>query len=82
MHLVPSDCENNVDFEPINHQLKGSHSKRPQWPSGKVSVPGRRSPDSKPDYPEDPPCMAPIARHAVAKSPPAGVVWKLGEGTG
>ncbi|GBO07523.1 hypothetical protein AVEN_180068-1, partial [Araneus ventricosus] len=41
---------------------------------------GRRAPDSKPDSPEDPPCMAPIAHHAVAKCPPAGVVWKLGEG--
>ncbi|GBL72859.1 hypothetical protein AVEN_128056-1 [Araneus ventricosus] len=42
---------------------------------------GRRAPDSKPVSPEDPPCMAPIARHAVAKCPPAGVVRKLGEGT-
>ncbi|GBO39007.1 hypothetical protein AVEN_249455-1, partial [Araneus ventricosus] len=41
----------------------------------------RRAPGSKPDSPEDPPCMAPIERHAVAKCPPAGVVWKLGEGT-
>ncbi|GBM75773.1 hypothetical protein AVEN_39421-1, partial [Araneus ventricosus] len=41
---------------------------------------GRRAPDSKPDSPEDPTCMAPIARHAVAKCPPACVVWKLGEG--
>ncbi|GBN61335.1 hypothetical protein AVEN_249648-1, partial [Araneus ventricosus] len=41
---------------------------------------GWRAPDSKPNSPEDPPCVWPIARHAVAKCPPAGVVWKLGEG--
>ncbi|GBO14222.1 hypothetical protein AVEN_227876-1 [Araneus ventricosus] len=42
---------------------------------------GRRAPGSKPGSLEDTPCMASIARHAVAKCPSAGVVWKLGVGT-
>ncbi|GBN51938.1 hypothetical protein AVEN_201738-1, partial [Araneus ventricosus] len=42
----------------------------------------RRASGSKPDSPNDPPCMSPIARHAVAKCPPVAVVWKwkFGEG--
>ncbi|GBM56528.1 hypothetical protein AVEN_140597-1 [Araneus ventricosus] len=38
---------------------------------------GRRVPGSKPDSPEDTPCMGPAARYM--KRPPAGVVRKLGE---
>ncbi|GBN07380.1 hypothetical protein AVEN_30914-1, partial [Araneus ventricosus] len=39
---------------------------------------GWRAPGSKPDFPEDPPCMA---CHALAKCSPAAVEFELGEGT-
>ncbi|GBN87362.1 hypothetical protein AVEN_50926-1 [Araneus ventricosus] len=42
----------------------------------------RRVAGSKPDSTEDASCMGPVApqSYAVAKRPPVGVAWKLGEG--
>ncbi|GBN04642.1 hypothetical protein AVEN_181527-1, partial [Araneus ventricosus] len=39
---------------------------------------GWRAPGSKPDFPEDSPCME---CHAVAKCPRAALVFEHGEGT-
>ncbi|GBM06061.1 hypothetical protein AVEN_49440-1 [Araneus ventricosus] len=58
------------------------YSKRPQQPSVRSQFWGRRASGSKPDSLEDLPCMAPTARHTVAKCPPVAVVWRLGDGTG
>ncbi|GBM15670.1 hypothetical protein AVEN_262852-1 [Araneus ventricosus] len=41
----------------LNPFFSVSHSKRPQRHSDKVSVSGLRAPGSKPDSPEDPPCL-------------------------
>ncbi|GBL88461.1 hypothetical protein AVEN_159060-1 [Araneus ventricosus] len=72
----PSKCLHDRIFSEIVSSDDGT-----RWLSGKVLA--LRPQVSKPDSTEDPPCMrAPLhAKSYVGdKRPPAGVVWKFGEG--
>ncbi|GBM30168.1 hypothetical protein AVEN_134212-1 [Araneus ventricosus] len=62
--------------------VRGNMDLWPRWPSGKVSVLGRRIPGSKSDSTEDPSCMGLLhaKSYVVAKRPPVYVAWKSGEG--
>ncbi|GBM43202.1 hypothetical protein AVEN_50117-1 [Araneus ventricosus] len=77
LYTLLMECCRPVDTNRCVCKEPASHSKRPQRHGDKVSVSGRRAPGSKPDSPEDPSCMAPIAHHAVAKCPPAAVIGSL-----